>query len=295
MAASPPTLPRSLRPAAADVPGHPACGAVSTGTTSPRPLALVTGASRGIGAATAVRLANDGYDLVLAARSAAGLATTAEQVRAGGGRAIAVPTDLVDAASVDALVEVVLAEVTDAQHPGWRILVNNAGLLPATSRSEKYSRADWDAVLDLNLTTPWYLACRAKEAMTSERAGEKGGVVVNIASTAGFYPSRGLTAYNVSKAALLMLTRALALEWARDGVRVVGVAPGKVDTELVEPILAWVERTGSPLNPLDRIGRPEEVADLVSFLCDRRAAYITGTIVTIDGGELLATGTDLAR
>jgi NAD(P)-dependent dehydrogenase (short-subunit alcohol dehydrogenase family) len=114
--------------------------------------------------------------------------------------------------------------------------------------------------------------------------------VVNISSTAALYPSVGFSAYNASKAALSMLTRTLALEWARDGIRVVGVAPGKVDTAMVRPIVDYGARNGLPLNPLDRIGRPEEVAALVAYLASDRAAYITGSIVTIDGGEVLATG-----
>ena len=87
----------------------------------------------------------------------------------------------------------------------------------------------------------------------------------------------------------------MALEWARDGIRVVGVAPGKVATEMVGPILDWVERTGRPLNPLNRIAQPDEVAQLIGYLCSEAASYVTGTIVTIDGGELLASGTDLTR
>src|SRR3984957_2313269 len=144
-------------------------------------------------------------------------------------------------------------------------------------------------VIGLNLSAPWYLACRAKELMTD------GGVVVNSASTASYYPSRGLVAYNVSKAALVMLTRVLALEWARDGVRVVGVAPGKVDTDLVQPILRWSEKTERPLNPMRRIGQDDEVADLVVFLASPQAGFITGVTVPIDGGELLTAGSETGR
>jgi NAD(P)-dependent dehydrogenase (short-subunit alcohol dehydrogenase family) len=92
-----------------------------------------------------------------------------------------------------------------------------------------------------------------------------------------------------------MLTRVLALEWAREGVRVVGVAPGKIDTELVAPIVAWTEKHEMPLNPMRRIGADTEVADLVAFLVSGRAGYITGVTVPIDGGELLTAGSEPGR
>ena len=142
---------------------------------------------------------------------------------------------------------------------------------------------EWRSALDLNLTGPWYLACRAKEAMTRD-----GGVVINVTSTAAQYPSVGFSAYNASKAALTMLTKTLALEWAADGIRVVGVAPGRVDTVMIESILRWDEKQGRPPNPLGRVGRPEEVAELIAFLAGDKAGYVTGSIITIDGGEVLA-------
>jgi 3-oxoacyl-[acyl-carrier protein] reductase len=244
--------------------------------------ALVTGASRGIGAAIARRFAELGADVAVTARSRAAVETLAIELRGRGVRALAVSADLTDRDS--------LRELTDQVGGGFGgldILVNNAGLLPAAARAEKVDWAEWDTTIGLNLSAPWYLACRAKELM-----GAAGGVVVNNASTAAYYPSRGLVAYNVSKSALVMLTRVLALEWARDGVRVVGVAPGKIDTDLVQPILRWSERTAQPLNPMGRIGADREVADLVAFLVSDQAKYITGVTVPIDGGELLTAGSE---
>jgi NAD(P)-dependent dehydrogenase (short-subunit alcohol dehydrogenase family) len=118
-----------------------------------------------------------------------------------------------------------------------------------------------------------------------------GGAIVNVSSTAAHYPSIGLSHYNASKAALNMVTRCMALEWARDVIRVVSISPGKVDTKLAEPILEWTDRHQVPLNPLGRIGTPEEIADLVSFLVSDRATYITGSTIVVDGGELLVSGT----
>lgn len=246
---------------------------------------LVTGASRGIGVAIARRFAALGADVAVAARSADAVEAVAAQLRQGSTRALAVPADLTDRDSLR-----VLTERVGEEFGGLDILVNNAGMLPAAVLATDTGWADWDQVIGLNLSAPWYLACRAKELM-----GDDGGVVVNNASTAAYYPSRGLVAYNVSKAALVMLTRVLALEWVRDGVRVVGVAPGKIDTDLVQPILRWSEKTDRPLNPMRRIGHDDEVADLVAFLASQRAQFITGVTVPVDGGELLTAGSEAGR
>jgi NAD(P)-dependent dehydrogenase (short-subunit alcohol dehydrogenase family) len=245
---------------------------------------LVTGASRGIGAAIARRFAELGADVAVTARSGEPIEALAGQLRRAGTRAVAVRADLTDRESLRALTERVADEFG-----GLDVLVNNAGMLPPAVLAGTVGWAEWDQVIGLNLSAPWYLACRAKELMAD------GGVVVNNASTASYYPSRGLVAYNVSKAALVMLTRVLALEWARDGVRVVGVAPGKIDTELVQPILRWSEKTERPLNPMRRIGQDHEVADLVAFLASPQAGFITGVTVPIDGGELLTAGSETGR
>ena len=245
----------------------------------------MTGASRGIGAAIARRFAEQGADVVLAARSAGAISELANELGDLGVRALAVPADMTDRGSLEAL----MGQVGE-EFGGLEILVNNAGVLPSASRAEHLGWESWDATIGLNLSAPWYLACRAKELM-----GERGGVVVNNASTAAYFPSRGLVAYNVTKAAMVMLTRVLALEWAREGVRVVGVAPGKIDTDMVAPIVAWTEKHGMPLNPLRRIGSDHEVADLVAFLVSDNAGYITGVTVPIDGGELLTAGSEIGR
>jgi NAD(P)-dependent dehydrogenase (short-subunit alcohol dehydrogenase family) len=245
---------------------------------------LVTGASRGIGAAIARRFAELGADVAVTARSVGAVQGLAGELRQAGTRAVAVPADLTDRDSLRTL-----AERVGEEFGGLDVLVNNAGMLPEAALAGAVGWAEWDQVIGLNLSAPWYLACRAKELMGD------GGVVVNNASTASYYPSRGLVAYNVSKAALVMLTRVLALEWARDGVRVVGIAPGKIDTELVQPILRWAEKTERPLNPMRRIGQDREVADLVAFLASPQAGFITGVTVPIDGGELLSAGSETGR
>ena len=245
-------------------------------------LAVVTGASRGIGAAAARTLAARGAAVALVGRSANALDEVAGQVRADGGTAVPLVADLADPDAVAGIVPRAVAELG-----GLDILVNNAGVLPRATRSEELSRADWDAVLAVNLTAPWELASRAHPALV-ERGG---GVIVNVTSTAAYYPSVGLAHYCSSKAALEMTTKALALEWARDGIRVVGIAPGRVDTDLVRPIVAYDQKRGARPNPLNRLGRPEEIAAAIAFACSDEGGYLTGTTVVLDGGEIVGLAT----
>lgn len=243
-------------------------------------VALVTGASRGIGAATARRLSAMGASVVVTARTRDAIQALVDELSPDGSTALAVAADVSVPAELDRLVE-------SARDRFGRldILVNNAGVLPPATRAEKISREDWDTVLAINLSAPWYLSCRAHELM------KDGGVIVNISSTAAHYPSVGLSAYNVSKAAMSMMSRSCALEWARDGVRVVTVVPGKIDTEMVRPILDFIADRDIPPNPLKRVGAVEEVAEAIAYLVSDRAGYITGSTLVIDGGEMLSTAT----
>lgn len=245
---------------------------------------VVTGASRGIGAAVAQRFASLGADIILAARKAETLEPIAEEVRKLGSRALVVAADMTDRYSLQTLIDSAVGEFG-----GVDVLINNAGVLPPATRATSIDWDLWDSVLAVNLNAPWYLACRAKETMTN------GGVVINVASTAAFFPSRGLVPYNVAKAGLVMMTRVLALEWARDKVRVLAIAPGKVDTDMVKPILDWSERKNLELNPMARAGSTDEIADLAAFLASDRAGYMTGVTIPIDGGELLTVGSETGR
>ncbi|HEY5333648.1 MAG TPA: SDR family oxidoreductase [Solirubrobacterales bacterium] len=236
----------------------------------------MTGASRGIGAATARALADRGADVILVARTEEAIVDLAEQLRAEDAKATPMVADLADADSLQQLTERLESEI-----PRLDILVNNAGVLPRARRLEKMSREEWDRTLGLNLTAAWQLSSCAKRLM-----GE-GGVIVNITSVAASFPSVGLGAYCVSKLGLEMLTKASALEWAPD-VRVVGVMPGKVRTQMVEPILEYVESHDLSLNLLNRVAAPEEVARLIAFLVSDDAASMTGSTVAIDGGEVVA-------
>jgi NAD(P)-dependent dehydrogenase (short-subunit alcohol dehydrogenase family) len=248
--------------------------------------AIITGASRGIGAAVAKRLALEGSNVVLAARSVNDLEAVRDEITELGGAAVAVETDAADPDQLERLV----GAATSTFGP-VNVLVNNAGVLPPAARSQDISLAEWDRVLRLNLTAPWLLANLCRPVM----ATVGGGVVINVTSTAAFYPSVGLASYNASKAALTMVSKVLALEWARDGIRVIAVAPGKVDTALVQPVLDFSERKGLRLNPLGRVATTEELAELVAYLASDGASYITGSVITFDGGEVAATGADQGR
>ena len=252
------------------------------GATLAGKIALVTGGSRGIGAATAVALAQRGAAVAVAGRSAAALDDVVAAIRSAGGSAVPLVADLADPGAVAQLVPGAVAELG-----GLDILVNNAGVLPKAVRAEQLSTADWNAVLALSLTVPWELA----RAAHPELVRRGGGVVVNLTSTAAYYPSVGLVHYCSAKAALEMTTKVLALEWARDRIRVVGIAPGRVDTELLRPIVAYDAKRGVRPNPLNRLGRPEEVAALIAFVCAPDGAYLTGTSIVLDGGELVGLAT----
>jgi NAD(P)-dependent dehydrogenase (short-subunit alcohol dehydrogenase family) len=248
--------------------------------SSPAPgqkIALVTGGTRGIGLAISLRLAAARYHVIVSSRSGDAVDQAVVACRADGGQATGMTCDVGNRDSLNQLMNAVTG-----QYGRLDVLVNNAGMLPRATRAERVTETEWDQALGINLSAPWFLARRAHALMN-----ESGGVIVNITSTAAHYPSTGLAPYNVSKAGLTMLTRVLALEWARDGIRVLAVAPGKIDTDLLTPIKALVAANKITVNPQERIGQPGDVAALVSFLISEAAAYITGVVVPIDGGELL--------
>lgn len=253
-----------------DVPGSPARG---------RRIALVTGGTRGIGLAISLQLAAASYHVIVSSRSQKAVDQAVSACRADGGQATGMTCDVGDRDSLNRLMDAVTRQFARLD-----VLVNNAGVLPRATRAERVTDDEWDETLGINLSAPWFLSKRAHKLMR-----DSGGVIVNITSTAAHYPTTGLAPYNVSKAGLTMLTRVLALEWARDGIRVLAVAPGKIDTDLLTPIKALVAADKIVVNPQERIGRPGDVATLVSFLISDAAAYMTGVVVPVDGGELLVT------
>jgi NAD(P)-dependent dehydrogenase (short-subunit alcohol dehydrogenase family) len=241
---------------------------------------IVTGASRGLGRGISIALGQAGADVVVAARSEGALTETAAAIRQSGGRALAVTCDVQDAASCQAL-----ADRTVAEFGKIDVLVNNAGggdMKPLVEMSED----EWLRIVDLNVNSTFRM-CKAVGRHMIER---RGGRVINMSSMYGMIGEKNVTAYCASKGALIQFTRALALEWAPYNITVNALAPGYIYTERTsrvfdDPKLAGVftERI-----PLGRIGRPEELGPLVVYMACDASAFMTGSVVVIDGGQTAA-------
>ncbi|MFJ7053610.1 SDR family NAD(P)-dependent oxidoreductase [Streptomyces albidoflavus] len=247
----------------------------TTGTSSRQPLTVVTGGSRGIGAAVCARLAADGHDLVVGYRSdRAAAEAVAERVRAAGRRALAVAVDTADAASVDSLFDeaATLGTITG--------LVNNAGMSGPVGRLADADPAGLSRALDVNVLG--YLLC-ARRAVR-DLAASGGGALVNISSAAATLGSPGeYVHYAAAKAAVDTLTVGLAKEVAEDGIRVNCVAPGVIWTEFhADPERPAKQAPGIPLG---RAGQPEEIAAAVSWLLTADASYTTGAVLRVAGGR----------
>ncbi|HEY2437800.1 MAG TPA: 3-oxoacyl-ACP reductase FabG [Solirubrobacteraceae bacterium] len=234
--------------------------------------ALVTGASRGIGAAIARALASDGWPVGVNYRSDRQKAdTVVEAIEQDGGRATAVVGDVSDPASPDEL----FGALEQAFGMPVLALVNNAGV-NRDDLSPSLSDEEWSVVLDTNLSAAFRLTRRALRGMLRARAGR----IVNISSVAGLRANPGQANYAAAKAGLMALTKTVAVEVARRGITVNAVAPGLIETDMTtdvpKELLAAV--------PARRIGTPEEVAACVRFLASAQASYVTGAVLTVDGG-----------
>jgi len=241
-------------------------------------VAIVTGGGTGIGRTIALALAELGADVVVASRDPQHLEPTADEIHALGRRALAIPTDIRIPAHVEALAEQTVAQLGRAD-----ILINNAGGQYA-GPAEELSVEGWRSVIDLNLNGTFY--CSQAIARQMMRMG--GGAIVNIVANFGLRAAPGLAHSAAARAAVINLTRTLALEWAKYSIRVNAVAPGVVMTEgalsemLISPdAIENIERA----IPLKRLGTPEDIAHLVVFLVSDAAAYITGETIAADGGN----------
>ncbi|WP_197321892.1 3-oxoacyl-ACP reductase FabG [Saccharomonospora sp. NB11] len=240
-----------------------------------RPVALVTGGSRGIGRATALRLAEDGYDVAFCYVSDSDAARSLEKELLDLGAGVyARRTDVSDATSVAALVE----GAEDALGP-LTAVVNSAGVvrdMPLAMMED----ADWNAVLRPNLDGVYHVCRTVVEGMMKRR----GGVIVNLSSIAGLHGNPGQANYAAAKAGIVAFTKSVAKEVGRYGIRANVVAPGFIDTDPVRTLPVEVLDRAKQRIPLRRLGTPDEVADLISFLVSDRAAYISGAVFQIDGG-----------
>ncbi|MHB1323063.1 MAG: 3-oxoacyl-[acyl-carrier-protein] reductase [Coriobacteriia bacterium] len=241
--------------------------------------ALVTGASRGIGAAIALRLAAEGAAVAVNyAGRADAAAEIVRRIESAGGHAIALQADVSDAEAATALV----ADAT-AHLGSLDVLVNNAGIT-RDGLLVRMSDDDWDAVIDTNLTGAFYTTRAAARVMMKARAGS----IVNIASVVGLTGNAGQANYAAAKAGLIGLTKTVARELASRNVRANAIAPGFITTEMTDTLPEAVRDGARGLIAMGRFGSTEDIAAAVAFLASDDASYITGQVIAVDGGMTFA-------
>ncbi len=240
--------------------------------------ALVTGASRGIGQVIAVAFARAGADVALAARTHAGLAETAAAVRDLGRQAVEIPADLTSRDAAEDVVKTAIKELGQLD-----IVVNNAGGSSFVVPFLDMRQSGWDKVLRLNLDATMWICQVAGSHMTARGSGS----VINVASVAGLAGAPFLAPYGAAKAAVVSLTKTLAVEWGRSGVRVNALCPGWTATELNR--VMWDSPDGGAATivnvPMARWGRAEEMAGPAVFLASDASSFMTGQVLAIDGGQ----------
>src|SRR5579862_2441163 len=239
-------------------------------------VALVTGASQGIGRTCALRLAKDGAAVAVAARNQEKLNELVNEITAAGGKAAAFPVDVAEEEQVKSTIKAVIAQLGKID-----ILVNNAGI----TRDQlvmRMKRADWDAVLQTNLTAAYLCIQQVIPSMLKQRWGR----IINITSVFGQMGQAGQANYAASKAGLIGLTMAMARELASRNITCNAVAPGFIETNMTAALSEEFRQTAVKSIPLGRVGSAEDVASAVSFLASEEASYITGHVLNVNGGLL---------
>ena len=237
---------------------------------------LVTGGSRGLGFEIAQAFGIAGATVVITARREQWLHEAEQQLQAQGIKVFAMICDVADASAVENAVQQTLANCGDID-----VLVNNAGLTWGTP-AQDMPLERWRQVLDANITGTFLMS----QAVGRHMLERNKGVIVNIASIAGLSGGQlNTVGYNASKAAVINMTRALAIEWATHNIRVNAIAPGMFRTRMTEAILQRAESTVADIMPMKRIGQPGELAPAVLFLASDAASYITGQVLPVDGGK----------
>ncbi len=236
--------------------------------------AVVTGAGRGIGRAIALKFAAEGADIVCVSRSAENSEKVAGEVRALGRKAWAHAVDVADATAVEAVAEKILTDT-----PRVDILVNNAGVT-RDGLLMRMSEADWDTVLDTNLKGAFLFTKALVRAFVKQRSGR----IINLASVIGLVGNAGQANYAASKAGLFGFTKSVARELASRSITVNALAPGFIETDMTAALSQELHANVLRTIPMNRFGQAEDVADAALFLASPAARYITGQVLTVDGG-----------
>ena len=244
-------------------------------------IALVTGSGSGIGRASALTFAREGAKVVVADVSVNGGEETVQMIKKAGSEAIFVKTDISKAQDVDALIQAAVETYgrLDCVH-------NNAGIEGVSAPMADYPDEEWDRVININLKGVWL--CMKAEIRQMLKQG--GGAIVNTASTLGVVGIQGISAYVASKSGVVGLTKAAALDYATSGIRINAVMPGVIRTPMMDRQMGenahLAEQQYIALEPIGRLGRPEEIAEAVVWMCSDAASFVLGHAMAVDGGYL---------
>jgi 3-oxoacyl-[acyl-carrier protein] reductase len=237
-------------------------------------IALVTGASQGLGQSVSIRLGQNGAKVLCVARNAEKLEDTVNQIKASGGVAVAIACDVTDRASIEKLFETV-----EIEYKRLDILVNNAGITRDTLLP-RMTDIQWDEIIAANLTS-CFLFCRAA---TRVMMGQRYGRIINMSSVSGLIGNAGQTNYSATKAGMIGFTRSLSKEMAKRKITVNAVAPGFIESDMTRALGDSVTDEVKKRIPANRLGTADDVAACVLFLASRAASYVTGQVITVDGG-----------